>query len=130
MRDARRARDFEDLVGGTALAWLGGIAVLVGLAFLLTMAASRGWLGEGTRTALAGAGSLALLALGVRLRERRRNEAALAAAAVGVAGAFATLVVAGQVYSLVPDVAALAGALALGAAAPARAPRWRGAAVG
>src|SRR4051812_18865586 len=83
----RRPRDFEDLLGGTALAWLGGIAVLVGLAFLLTMAVSRGWLGEEVRTALAGAASLALLALGVRLRERRRNEAAPAAAAVGVAGA-------------------------------------------
>ena len=36
------------------LAWLGGIAVLAGLAFLLTIAISRGWLGEGARTALAG----------------------------------------------------------------------------
>jgi uncharacterized membrane protein len=121
----RRPRDLEELLGGTGLAWLGGVTVLVGLAFLLTMAVSRGWLGEGARTALAGGVSLALLGLGVRLRERRRNEAALAAAAVGVAGAFGTLVVAGQVYSLIPDVLSLAGALAVGAAATALAVRWR-----
>jgi uncharacterized membrane protein len=89
------------------------------------MAVSRGWLGEGARTALAGGVSLSLLGLGARLRERRRNEAALAAAAVGVAGAFGTLVVAGQVYSLIPDALSLAGALAVGAAATGLAIRWR-----
>src|ERR1700760_3855263 len=56
-----RRRAFEDVLGGTGLAWLGGVTVLVGLAFLLTMAVSRGWLGEGARTALGGGGSLALL---------------------------------------------------------------------
>ena len=69
------------------LAWLGGLAVLAGLAFLLTIAISRGWLGEGARTAARGALSLGLLGAGVWLREHRdRTEAALAAAAVGVAG--------------------------------------------
>jgi uncharacterized membrane protein len=121
----RPPRDMEELLGGTGLAWLGGVTVLVGLAFLLTMAVSRGWLGEGARTALAGGVSLALLGLGVRLRERRRNEAALAAAAVGVAGGFGTLVVAGQVYSLIPGALSFAGALAVGAAATALAVRWR-----
>src|SRR5690349_15236066 len=86
-------RDLEDLFGGSGLAWLGGIAVVAGLAFLLTIAVSRGWLGEGARTALAGVVSLALLGVGVWLRERRgRNTAAVAAAAAGVAGAFGTLV--------------------------------------
>src|SRR4051812_17114575 len=48
------ARSLEDFVGGSVLAWLGGFAVLAGLAFLLTIAISRGWIGEGARTALAG----------------------------------------------------------------------------
>ena len=70
-RRPKPARDFEDFVGGSVLAWLGGFAVLAGLAFLLTMAISRGWLGEGARTLLAGGLSLGLLAVGVWLREHR-----------------------------------------------------------
>ena len=66
----RPARDIEDFLGGNVLAWLGGFAVLAGLAFLLTIAISRGWLGEGARTLLAG-GALARAA-------RRRRVAARA----------------------------------------------------
>jgi uncharacterized membrane protein len=118
-------RDLEDFLGGSVLAWLGGVAVLAGLAFLLTIAVSRGWLGEGARTALAAALSLSLLAAGVWLRERRGNiEAALAAAAVGIAGTFGTLIVAGPVYHLVPAPLAFAGAFATGAFATLLATRW------
>ncbi len=100
--------------------------MLAGLAFLLTIAISRGWLGEAERTLLAGALSIGLLAVGVWLRERRdRTEAALAAAAVGVAGLFGTLVVAGPVYDLIPNALALFGAAAVGAAATTLALRWK-----
>lgn len=122
----RPARDLEEFLGGSVLAWLGGTAVVAGLAFLLTVAVSRGWLGEGARTALAGAISLGLLGLGFRLRERRgRNDAALSAAAAGLAGAFGTLVVTGQAYDLLPTALALLGALAVGGAATVLAIRWR-----
>ena len=127
-RPAARAprRDLEDLFGGSGLAWLGGIAVVAGLAFLLTIAVSRGWLGEGARTALAGVVSLALLGVGVWLRERRgRNTAAVAAAAAGVAGAFGTLVVAGQHYALIDNRLALTGALIVNGVATALAVHWR-----
>ncbi len=108
------------------LAWLGGIAVIAGLAFLLTVAISRGWIGESGRTALAAAISTALLVFGARAREKRvRNDAALAAAAAGVAGLFGTLVVAGQVYDLIPLTLALPLSFAVGAAATALAIRWR-----
>ena len=72
-RAARRSpkRDLEDFLGGSVLAWLGGVAVLAGLAFLLTIAVSRGWIGEGARTAMAGVLSLGLLGIGVWLREQR-----------------------------------------------------------
>ena len=114
------------------LAWLGGVAVLAGLAFLLTIAVSRGWIGEGARTALAGVALARRCSrVGVWLRERRgRNDAALAAAAAGIAGAFGTLVVAGPVYDLVPVAVALAGALAVGALATALAVRWRAQVIG
>jgi hypothetical protein len=124
-------RDIEDFVGGSVLAWLGGFAVLAGLAFLLTMAISRGWIGEGARTALAGVISLGLFGLGAWLREHRdRTEAALVSAAVGIAGSFGTLVVAGPVYELVPRPVALLGAFVVGAAATAFAVRWRAQVIG
>src|SRR4051794_39775260 len=124
----REPRDLEDLLGGRVLAWVGGAAILAGLAFLLTIAISRGWLGEGARTALAGLLSVGLLATGVHLRGR--FEAGMAAAAVGIAGCFGTLLVAGNVYDLVPVEMALAGAFVTGAVALALGLRWRARAVG
>src|SRR4051812_9919120 len=47
----------EDLLGGRVLAWVGGLAVLVGIVFLLAIAVSRGWIGEEARTVMAGLGS-------------------------------------------------------------------------
>ena len=122
----RAERDLEDFVGGSVLAWLGGVAVLAGLAFLLTIAVSRGWIGEGARTALAGALSPGCSAPGVWLRERSAStEAALAAAAVGIAGLFGTLVVAGPVYHLVPAALALPARSPSAPPPPALAIRWR-----
>ncbi|MDA0184299.1 DUF2339 domain-containing protein, partial [Solirubrobacter phytolaccae] len=118
-------RDLEDVVGGSILAWLGGVAILAGLAFLLTIAISRGWLDETMRTVLGGALSAALLATGVYLREHKdRTEAALAAAAVGVAGLFGTLLIAGAGYELIPTATALVGALIVGTTATVLAIRW------
>src|SRR5262249_58473114 len=70
--------------------------------------------------------SAGLLVLGARAREKRvRNDASLAAAAAGVAGLFGTLVVAGQVYDLIPVFVALPLSLLVGGAATALAVRWR-----
>jgi len=110
----------EDLLGGRVLAWVGGLAVLVGIVFLLAIAVSRGWIGEEARTVMAGLGSLALLGFGIRLFEHRgRTEAALAATAAGIAGLFATVTVASQVYELIPALLGLGGAIAVGALATA-----------
>ena len=115
----------EDLLGRRVLGWLGGIAVLTGLLFLLVMAASRGWIGEEARVLMAAAAALALTGTGIWLRERRGlADVALAAAASGCAGLFAAVVVAGPVYDLVPAFAALGAALAVGAATTALALRW------
>src|SRR3954447_10458382 len=73
-------RDLEELLGGRLLALVGGVAVLVGLAFLVALAVQRGWLDEKARTALAFFGSAALLGLGVWLHEKRgQTQASLAA---------------------------------------------------
>jgi hypothetical protein len=117
--------DLEDLLGGRVLAWVGGLAVTLGVCFLLAIAVSRGWIGEVERTVLAGALSLALLAAGAWWQERRsQRDAARAAAAAGIAGLFATCVVAGNVYELVPVLATLTAAVAVGAAATLLAIRW------
>jgi uncharacterized membrane protein len=130
-RAAAAAPRVEDLVGGRVLGWVGGLATLVGLLFLLVIAASRGWIGEEARVLMAAATSLALLAAGAWLHERRgRNEAALAAAATGIAGLFAATVVAGPVYELLPASGALVLALAVGAAATGLALRWAAPGIG
>src|SRR5213596_895239 len=67
----RRELDLEELLGGRILALVGGIAVLVGLAFLIALAIEHGWLDERGRTTLALLGSAALLAAGIWLYERR-----------------------------------------------------------
>ena len=125
-RPAAPKRDLEDFLGGSVLAWLGGVAVLAGLAFLLTIAVSRGWIGEGARTALAGR-ALARPA-------RRRRVAARAARRAtrprwprrpsASPAASRTLFVAGPVYDLVPRDVALLGALVVGGAATALSIRW------
>src|SRR3954454_24126913 len=85
-RAERKPVNWEDLLGGRVLAWIGGLAIAIGVALLFGLAISQGWIGPTARVALAGAGSAALLALGVWLHERRgRTDAARAAAASAIA---------------------------------------------
>jgi uncharacterized membrane protein len=123
--------DLEDLLGGRVLAWTGGIAFVAGIAFLLAIAVSRGWIGPSERTLLAGTLSLAMIGAGIWLYEHRhRTDAALAALSAGIAGLFTTVAVGGPVYDVVPVPAALALALATGALATAYAVRWRSRGIG
>ena len=85
-------RSFEDLLGGRILAWLGGLAILVGVILFLVIAVDRGWIGVEARVALAFAGSTMLLAVGLFLYERRgQTEAAVAAVASALAALYASL---------------------------------------
>jgi uncharacterized membrane protein len=121
----------EDMLGGRVLAWVGGLAILLGIAFLFAMATSRGWIGEGARVALAAVASTALIVAGVWLHERKaRTDAALAAVATGVAAMFVTITVAAQVYELVPDLLAIVMAVGTGAVATALAVRWESRGIG
>jgi uncharacterized membrane protein len=96
------APSFEELFGGRVLAWLGGLAILLGAVLFLGMAISHGWIDETARTVIAAVASFALLAGGVWLHERQgKTEAARAAVASGVSGLYATLVVATQAYDLI-----------------------------
>ena len=131
-RDARTVMpSLEDLLGGRVLAWVGGVAILVGLCFFFAYAISHGWIGESTRTLLAATGSLALLGAGVWLHERRgRTEAALTAVGTAVAALFLTIMVAARVYELIPVGLGLGLAFGVAALATALAVRWEARVVG
>ncbi|HYH89709.1 MAG TPA: DUF2339 domain-containing protein [Solirubrobacteraceae bacterium] len=124
-QDRGAAPTLEDLLGGRVLAWAGGLTLLAGLLFLLVIAVSRDWIGEEARTLLAAATSMALLTLGAHTYERRgHTDSALAATATGIAGLFASIVVAVQAYELIPASAGLALAFAVAATATILAIRW------
>lgn len=119
-------RDFEELLGGRVLAWVGSFAILLGLVFLFGIAIDRGWIDESMRTVLGFLGSTSLLLAGVWLYERKgRTEAALAAVASALSGLYATLLVATQVYELTPAVVGLAGAGLVGIVGATIAVRWK-----
>ena len=117
--------DFEDLLGGRILGWLGGSAVVLAAVFFLVMAVSRGWIDEPTRVALAFLGSTLLLAAGLYLYERRgQTQAALATVAAAIASLYATLTAATALYDLIDPVLGLVVAGLVGASATAIAVRW------
>ena len=112
---ARRSFDPADLLGARALAWVGGAVTLLGVVFFYVLAVNHGWIGPGVRIALGAIASS--LAFGAGLWLRRRfgvTHAALGAVGAGIAGYYATLLAAAELYDLLPDPAALvvAGAIA------------------
>ena len=125
------AQSLGDLIGGRVLAWLGGAAMLLGIVLFLGLAVSHGWVDQRARVLLAGTVSAALMGAGVWLHARRGGTRA-ASAMVGAATAalFATLIVASDVYRLLPSTLALVGALLVGTLASVLAIRWAGRAVG
>ena len=124
-RRKKGPRDLEDLLGGRLLGLVGGLSVLIGIAFFVALAIDHGWIGETARVALAGGGSVALFAGGVWLYEHRgRSQAALAMVGSAIAGLFLTLAAATALYELVPLPAALPFAFGIGVVATAVAVRW------
>lgn len=119
-------RDLEALLGGRVLAWVGSLAILLGIVFLFGIAIDRGWIDEPMRTVLGFLGSTTLLLAGVWLYERKgRTEAALAAVASALSGLYATLLVGTQLYELIPAAVGLAGAGLVGIVGAAIAVRWK-----
>jgi len=109
--------DIERVFGGRVLAWVGGLATLLGVIFLMRSAVDSSWFTEEIRTLMAAFGSLFLLGVGLWLHEKKgRLEVARIAVAVAIPGLYATTVVAAQAYDLISpliglEVAALIGVL-------------------
>jgi uncharacterized membrane protein len=129
-REARPRLDLpdtslEDLLGGRVLAWVGGLAVLLGIVFLVATAIHRGWIDEPTRVVLAFVGSGLLFGGGVYLYEtQERTDAAIATVAAALAGLYASDTAASRLYDLVDPAIALGVAGLIGAAGAAIAVRW------
>jgi uncharacterized membrane protein len=123
--------EFERVFGGRVLAWIGALATLLGLVFLLRSAVDSSWFTEEIRTLMAAFGSLLLLGLGVWLHEKKGQlEAARVAVAVAIPGLYATTVVATQTYDLISPVLGLEAAALIGAIGVAIAVRWSSMLVG
>jgi uncharacterized membrane protein len=129
-RQLAELKRFEELFGGRVLAWVGGLATLLGLVFLVGIALERGWIDESMRIVLGFLGSTLSLLVGFWLYERKgHTEAALAAVGSGLAGLYATLLVGTQVYDLIPSSLGLACAALVGVVGVAIAVRWKSAIV-
>lgn len=118
-------RDLEEILGGSVLGWVGGIAVAIAAIFFVVMAVHNGWIGVDARMALAFAGSTALVGLGIWLYERRgQTQAALATVAAGIAALYASTAATTLHYHLISPVLGLAIAGAIGVLALVTAVRW------
>ena len=121
----RPERDLEDILGGSVLGWVGGVAVAIAAIFFVVMAVRNGWLGEAARMELAFAGSAVLVGFGIWLYERRgQTQAALATLAAGIAALYASTAAATLHYHLLSPVLGLVIAGAVGALALVTAVRW------
>lgn len=121
-----RELDLEQLLGGRLLAWAGGIAIVLGAVFFVTMAMRRGWIGEGMRVLLAFLCSTALLVVGVWLHERKgQTQTAKIMVAAAIAAQYASLTAATALYDLVTPVEGFLIAGLVGAVASAIAIRWK-----
>jgi uncharacterized membrane protein len=123
--------EFERVFGGRVLAWIGGLATLLGVFFLMRSAVDSSWFTEEIRVLLAAFGSLSLLGLGVWLHERKGHlEVARIAVAIAIPGLYATTIVASQAYDLISPVLGLEAAALIGVLGVFIAVRWSSMLVG
>ena len=116
---SRSFADLEEQLSSRLLAWVGGVALVVGAMFFLSLAFSRGWIGPEARVLIGlVAGASALLA-GAWLFERGNRTPATVLTGVGVGTGTLALFAASRLYGFIPAEAALLGfaVLAVGTAA-------------
>lgn len=105
-------RDLEARLTGRALAWVGGLALVLGLTFFLSLAFSRGWIGPEYRVLIGYAAGVVLLAGGAVFMERGNRLLGHVLTAVGLAAISISLVGATRLYELIPVELGLGIALA------------------
>ncbi len=109
--------DLETRLTGRALAWGGGLALVLGTTFFLSLAFSRGWIGPEFRVLIGMVVGTIALAGGGALIERGNRLLGHVLAPVGLAAISISLVGATRLYGLIPIEIGLAIALASAVAA-------------
>ena len=95
-------RDLEDFLGGSVLAWLGGVAVLAGLAFLLRSRSPAAGSAKARARRSPPRSRSACSARHLAARAARQERSRAGRGRGRDRGSFGTLFVAGPVYHLVP----------------------------
>ena len=102
-RAARRsALDYEELISGRGLAWVGGLAVLVGAVFFLSLAFSRGWIGPSARVVIGVVVATAMIAGGGMFFQRKEATFGHVLVSVGLGIMSLSMLSATRLYDLIP----------------------------
>jgi uncharacterized membrane protein len=102
--------ELEERLAGRALAAVGGIALILGAIFFLSLAFSRGWIGPELRVLIGLAAGSAAVAAGAVFLERRNPLLGNVLTPVGLAIISISLVGATRLYHIVPTELGLLGA--------------------
>ena len=109
--------DLEERLTGRALAVVGGVALVAGAVFFLSLAFTRGWIGPEARVLIGIAGSGIALALGAWMLDHAQPVVGRVLVAVGLAVVSLTLFAATRLYGLIDVEPALLGSLITAVAA-------------
>ena len=109
--------DLEARLTGRALAWVGGLALVLGAIFFLSLAFSRGWIGNEARVIIGLAAGALSLGIGAMFMERGNRLLGHVLTPVGLAVISISLVGATRLYDIIPVELGLLLALASSIAA-------------
>jgi hypothetical protein len=109
---AASLRDLEARLTGRALAWVGGLALVLGLIFFLSLAFSRGWIGPEHRVLIGLVVGVVFIAGGAGFMERGNRLLGHVLTPVGLAAISISLVGATRLYGLIAVELGLGLALA------------------
>jgi uncharacterized membrane protein len=101
--------DLERAVSGRGLAWVGGLTLLLGTLFFLSLAISRGWIGPEARVVIGLVAGIVVTALGDRLMRGGDRVLGPVLVAVGIGIWNLALVAGTRLYDFIPLWAALLG---------------------
>jgi uncharacterized membrane protein len=116
---SRSLAQLEEQLSSRLLAWTGGIALVLGAVFFLSLAFSRGWIGPEARVLIGLVAGAAGLLAGTWLFGRGDRTPATVLAGVGVGTSSLAIFAASNLFGLIPVEVALVGyfILAIGTAA-------------
>jgi uncharacterized membrane protein len=104
---SRSFADLEEQLSSRLLAWVGGIALVLGAMFFLSLAFSRGWIGPEARVLIGLVAGAVALAAGAWLFDRGDRTPATVLTGVGVGTGALALFAASRLYGFIPIEAAL-----------------------